>query len=135
MPDVERGAARSGRELDKVTLVTNVFAIAGETDAERERAREEIHRQIAFYGSTRTYERILAVHGWEDVCDELHELSVNDRWDEMPELVTDEMVATLSVEGSWDELRDRIDERYTHVDRISLYTPFRGEDYWRRLLA
>jgi len=99
VPDIETGAARADRDPDDVTLVTNVFAITGETDAEREQAREEIRRQIAFYGSTRTYKRIFAVHGWENVCDDLHELSVEDRWDEMPALVTDEMVETFSVEG------------------------------------
>ena len=135
VPDLEAGAARGDRDPDDVTLVTNVFAITGETDAERERTREEIRRQIAFYGSTRTYKRIFAVHGWEDVCDELHELSIEDRWDEMPELVTDEMVETFSVEGSYDELRSEIEDRYTHIDRISLYAPFRAEDYWHRVLS
>jgi len=101
VPDIETGAARADRDPDDVTLVTNVFAITGETDAEREQAREEIRRQIAFYGSTRTYKRIFAVHGWENVCDDLHELSVEDRWDEMPALVTDEMVETFSVEGTY----------------------------------
>ena len=118
-----------------MTLVTNVFAITGETDAERKRARKAIRRQIAFYGSTRTYKRIFAVHGWEDVCDDLHELSVEDRWDEMPELVTDEMVETFSVEGAREELRDEIEARYTHIDRISIYEPYRGEEHWARVLS
>jgi len=135
VPDIETGAARADRYPDDVTLVTNVFAITGETDAEREQAREEIRRQIAFYGSTRTYKRIFAVHGWENVCDDLHELSVEDRWDEMPALVTDEMVETFSVEGTYDELRDEIEERYTHIDRISLYAPYRGEEHWQRVLS
>ncbi|WP_254533848.1 TIGR03617 family F420-dependent LLM class oxidoreductase [Natrinema gelatinilyticum] len=135
VPDIEAGAARGDRDPDDVTLVTNVFAITGETDAEREEAREEIRRQIAFYGSTRTYKRIFAVHGWGDVCDDLHELSVEDRWNEMPDLVTDEMVAAFSVEGAYDELRGKIEERYTHIDRISLYAPYRGEDHWHRILS
>lgn len=134
LPNVARGAARADRDTDEVSLTATVFAVVGDDEATRDAARESVRRQISFYGSTRTYKRIFAVHGWEDVCDDLHELSVTGGWDEMPELVTDEMVETFSVEGRWDEIRDRIEERYTYVDRISLYTPFDGGEHWRGLV-
>lgn len=133
VPDVTRGAARADRNPDDVSLTATLFAIVGDDEGTREAARESVRRQIAFYGSTRSYKRIFAVHGWEDICDDLHELSVTDRWEEMPELVTDEMVDAFSVEGRWDELRDVIEERYTHIDRVSLYTPFDGSEQWRAL--
>jgi len=41
----------------------------------------------------------------------------------MPELVTDEMVSTFSVEGRWRDLRDRLEERYDHIDRTAVYLP------------
>ncbi|WP_254838598.1 TIGR03617 family F420-dependent LLM class oxidoreductase [Natronomonas marina] len=133
VPHVREGARSADRSLDDVTLATSVFAVVGDTEAERERCREEVREELAFYASTRTYRKILAVHGWGDVSDRLHELSVNDEWDRMPELVTDEMVDAFSVEGRWDELHDRIEARYEHLDRVAVYTPFRGEDHWRHL--
>jgi alkanesulfonate monooxygenase SsuD/methylene tetrahydromethanopterin reductase-like flavin-dependent oxidoreductase (luciferase family) len=110
-----------------------LFAITGDTDAEREQAREVVRRQIGFYGSTRSYKTIFEVHGWEDVCETLHDLTMDDRWDELGEYVTDEMLNTFAIEGDWSELRDKIEERYTHMDRVMLYDTFRGEDHWAKL--
>lgn len=135
LPNIRRGADRGGRDPDDVTLATTVFAVVGETDEAREKAREDVRRQIAFYGSTRTYRTIFAVHGWEDLCDDLHELSVNGQWSDMPALVTDEMVDAFSVEGSWSEIRDRVEARYEHIDRVGLYTSFRGESHWQEIAA
>jgi len=135
LPRVQEGADRGDRDPEEVTLATSVFAVTGETKAERERSREEVRERIAFYASTRTYRTILAVHGWGDVCEELHELSVNEEWESMPEVVSDEMVDAFSVKGRWDELRGRIEEWYDHMDRVAVYAPFRGEDHWERFLA
>lgn len=133
VPNVERGADRGGRDPNDVTLATTVFAVAGDTPDERAAAREEVRQQIAFYGSTRTYRTIFAVHGWESLCDDLHDLSVKGQWDDMPALVTDEMVEAFSVEGTWDDLRGAIDDRYEHIDRVAVYTSFRGEPHWERV--
>lgn len=130
VPNVEAGAERADRDPEEVSIVASVFAIPGETAADQAERREEVKREISFYASTPTYRNVLEVHGWEDVGRELHELSVKDRWDEMPALVTDEMVDAFSVTGEWGELRTRIEDRYERVDRVWLYTPFRGEDHW-----
>lgn len=135
VPAVRAGCEKGEREFDDVTLATTVFGIPGETSAEREASREAVRRQIAFYGSTRTYRTIFDVHGWGEVCEELHELSVTNRWDEMPELVSDEMVAAFSIEGPWQELLAEIKERYSYVDRVALYTPFRDEPEWEAFLT
>lgn len=133
VPYIEDGAARGDRDPDEVTLATSTMAIVGETEEERAEARETVREEISFYASTRTYRKILETHGWGDVCDRLHELSVEDRWDEMPELVTDEMVDTFAVEGRWDELRDRLEDRYDHIDRVALYKPYDGGSEWEHL--
>lgn len=134
VPNVRAGAEVGDRALDDVTLSAQVFAVTGQGE-ERDSAREAVREQIAFYGSTRTYRTIFDVHGWGDVCDTLHDLSTDGRWDEMSEHVTDEMVAAFSVEGDWPDLRDRLEDRYEYVDRVSLYTPFDGDDRWRHLVG
>lgn len=135
VPHVVDGAERADRDPDDVTLATSVFAVVGDTEVQREESRERVREELAFYASTRTYRKILAVHGWEEVSDRLHELSVNDEWEKMPELITDEMVDAFSVEGRWDELRSRIEDRYEHLDRVAVYMPYRGEDHWTSLIA
>lgn len=131
-PNVETGAAIDDRDPDDVTLSAQLFAVTGSGD-EREAARESVRQQIGFYGSTRTYRTIFEVHGWGDVCETLHDLSTEGRWDELGEHVSDEMVDAFSVEADWPDLRDAIEERYDHLDRVSLYAPFDGGDRWRHL--
>lgn len=134
VPNVETGADIAGRDAADVTLSAQVFAVTG-SDEERATAREFVREQIGFYGSTRTYRTIFEVHGWGEVSDTLHDLAGAGRWDELPDHVTDEMVETFSVEADWSDLRDVLEARYTHVDRISLYTPYDGGDRWRHLVV
>lgn len=133
VPNVEAGAKIGGRDLEDVTLSAQVFAITGEGE-ERARAREYVRQQIGFYGSTRTYRTIFDVHGWGDVCDTLHHLSTEGRWDELSEHITDEMVTAFSIEATWSNLREAIDDRYEYIDRVSLYSPFDGGNRWRYLV-
>ncbi|WP_436348542.1 TIGR03617 family F420-dependent LLM class oxidoreductase [Natronorubrum sp. FCH18a] len=121
MDYVETGAVRSGRDPDEVSILVSPLTITGETEAERDEARERVRRRVAFYGSTRTYHDALAVHGWKSIGDELHELSKEQRWDEMAELITDEMLAKFSVEAPPDELVEAATEMYSDVaDRVVL---------------
>jgi probable F420-dependent oxidoreductase len=134
VPNVSWGADYADRNVEEITLSASDFGIIGETEAEREDRREDIRDQIAFYGSTRTYQTIFEVHGWGDICEDLHELSMNDRWDEMGDLITDEMIDTFAVEGTATEISGKLRNRYKHVDRVSIYEPFRGEAYWQSLV-
>jgi probable F420-dependent oxidoreductase len=132
VPNVETGADIGDRDPADISLSTQVFAITGDDD-ERAAAREGIRHQIGFYGSTRTYRRIFELHGWGDVCDTLHDLTTEGRWDELGDPITDEMVEAFSVEADWPDLRAAIEDRYEHMDRVSVYSPFDGGDRWRQL--
>ena len=120
-PAVAEGAESADRSLDDVELSASPFVVTGETEEEIERTREEARRRIAFYGSTRTYHDVLELHGWTDVGEELHELSTEQKWAEMAELVTDEMVSTFAIEAEPDELLDEALDVYGDVaDRVVL---------------
>ena len=67
----------------------------------RERA---VRRQLAFYGSTPAYRRVLDVHGWGDIQPELNRLSKEGRWEEMGGLIGDELVDTFTVRGRPEEI-------------------------------
>ena len=120
-PTVAEGAERGDRSLEDVALSASPFVVTGETEAERDRSREEVRRRIAFYGSTPTYHDVLEHHGWRSIGEELHELSREQRWDEMADLVTDEMVATFAIEAPPGELLARTRDVYGGVaDRVVL---------------
>ena len=60
--------------------------------------------QIAFYASTPSYRPVLELHGWSDLIPRLNLLLRRNRWNEMHELISDEMLAEFAVIASPDEL-------------------------------
>jgi len=124
LPHIEAGLAASGRTRADVALATSVFMVTGRTDDERAQARAQARGQIAFYASTRTYEPVLAAHGWEDLTPRLHRKSVEGDWAGMAALVTDEMLETFAVEAPLAELAAALRARYAGLlDRVAPYLP------------
>jgi probable F420-dependent oxidoreductase len=124
-PWVEAGMRKSGRRREDFTYTTSTFVIIGDTEEEIARNRQSVKQQIAFYASTRTYEPVLAAHGWQDVIPHLHRKSVEGDWQGMADLVTDEMVDTYAVTGTYATLGRQIRERYAGLlDRTALYQPY-----------
>jgi probable F420-dependent oxidoreductase len=124
-PWVEQGLRASGREQGDFVYTTSTFVVVGDTDAERAVAKQAVKQQIAFYASTRTYEPVLAAHGWQDLTAHLHRKSVEGDWKGMADLITDEMVDTYAVTGTYDDLGELIKQRYAGLlDRTALYQPY-----------
>ncbi|MBZ5567917.1 MAG: TIGR03617 family F420-dependent LLM class oxidoreductase [Acidobacteriia bacterium] len=124
-PAVDEGLGSSGRLRQDFHYATAAFVILGETEQERARNAEAVRQQIAFYASTRTYEPVLAAHGWEGITPELHDKSLQGDWKGMAALITDEMLSTIAVTGTWDTIGSQLRERYAGLlDRVALYTPY-----------
>ena len=138
LPAIERGAESAGRSTESVELVASAFVITGDNDAEMEKQREALRAQAAFYASTPSYRVVLEAHGWEEAGERLSALAREKKWNEMPSLVTDEMLSAFAVEAAPDEIGAKLKERYGGiVDRVSLYLPFvpgEREDFWREAI-
>lgn len=138
-PWVAAGAEKTGRRLDDIVFSTTVFAIVGDSKAERAQRREEVRQQIAFYASTPSYRPVLEQHGWGEIGDRLGRLAARKAWADMPALISDDMVDVFAVTGTWSEIALAIQARYGDMlQRATLYTPFRpgeNDDGWRRFLA
>jgi probable F420-dependent oxidoreductase len=137
-PAIAEGAEKAGRDPERVELATSVFVVTGDSTTEVEEQREKMRTQISFYASTPTYRTVLEAHGWEDVGEELGKLARDRRWNEMPGLVTDEMLGAFSVEAAPDELGSALRERYAGlIDRIAIYVPFvsgERDAFWRTVM-
>lgn len=121
-PEMESGAAGSGRTMDDVDIATTVFVMTGETDSEIEQAMEPVRQQISFYASTPSYRPVLEANDW-DFGGELNALSKRGRWDEMPALVPDEAVLSVGVASPLNELGSAIKDHYQgRIDRVGFYT-------------
>jgi len=123
-PAVNDGLRASGRKREDLTYVTSTFVVVGDTEPELAQARRSVKQQIAFYASTRTYEPVLAAHGWQDLTPALHRKSVAGDWKGMAELITDEMLDTFAVTGTYETIGRKLKGRYAGLlDRTSLYQP------------
>ena len=77
--------------------------------------------QLAFYGSTPAYARVLECNGWEGLHPRLNSLSKQGRWDDMAALVSDEMVESIAIVGRRDEIAGRIRAKVAGIaDTVSL---------------
>lgn len=122
LPNLQHGLDKAGRTRDDVQLVSAVFIVTGQNQAEMARMRAAVRSQIAFYASTPSYRPVFACHGWEDVAERLSRLAARQKWAEMPALVTDEMLSVFAVEGAWEELPARIADKYDGLlDRVMYY--------------
>jgi probable F420-dependent oxidoreductase len=134
-PALTKGAEQAGRRKGEIEVAASVFAAVGRTRKEIEKLKEIYREQIAFYASTRTYRRVLDLHGWGDVGERLHSLSVKGEWNRMPMEVSEEMLGEFVVEGNWEEIGSALLRRYRGLaDRVRLYAPFDGKARWKGLV-
>jgi probable F420-dependent oxidoreductase len=124
-PQVAAGAAKTGRSLTDISLVSSVFVITGPDARAVAGMRAFARDQVAFYASTPSYRVVLACHGWEDVGEQLSRLAAAKRWGEMGALVSDEMLAAFAVEAPLDQIGEALRARYDGVlDHVCAYMPY-----------
>ena len=111
LPTVETGARKAGRKLADVDVVGAPFLAIGRNDAEIAAAKKGLRQRIAFYASTRTYHSVLEFHGWTDVGLELHRLSVQGKWQDMPKVITDAMLQEFAIISTYDDLVPQLQQR------------------------
>jgi probable F420-dependent oxidoreductase len=121
-PAIQRGLDRAGRQRDDVEITAEVIVAVGRNDQELEASRA-VRGLLAFYGSTPAYRPVLDVEGWGDLQPELNALSKQGEWAKMTELITDEMVDTIAVHGTPDQVAAEIVARYGDCDRLCAYFP------------
>jgi probable F420-dependent oxidoreductase len=136
LPNIATGAAKTSRSRNDVALSSMVFVITGDTPQEMAAARERVRSQIAFYASTRNYRIVLDTHGWGETFARLNKKAAQGAWSTMAQDITDDMLAVFAVEGTPEEIPDKLQAKYDGMlDRLTLYHPFRPgehEDRWRK---
>ncbi|MEE8386819.1 MAG: LLM class flavin-dependent oxidoreductase, partial [Dehalococcoidia bacterium] len=113
IPSIEEGAKKAGRKLEDIDIVGGGFLVTGKDEEEVERAKAPVRQQISFYASTRTYHPVLECHGWREVGMRLYRLSMEGKWADMANEITDEMIDEFAVVGTFDEIVSKIKERYS----------------------
>ena len=112
LPAVAEGAARAGRDPAAVDLIVPVFAVPGDTPEEQAPLLERARSQIAFYGSTKNYAFQFDDLGFEGTSSRLNDLLKAGDQAGMGAAITEDMVAHYAVVARWDDLADKLVERY-----------------------
>jgi probable F420-dependent oxidoreductase len=118
-PALLRGLDKAGRERRDVQVACPVFIVTGDTEEAMSSAAVAVRKQIAFYGSTPAYRKVLELHGWGDVHTRLHRMSTEGRWDAMGDVVDDEMLRAFAVVAPLPDLAVALRHRCDGViDRV-----------------
>ncbi len=137
IPALERGRAKAGRTADGFEISAPAFVVTGDSDAQIAEGIAAVKGQIGFYGSTPAYRPVLALHGWEDLHDELNQLTKRGGWDQLGDVIDDDVVNAFAVVGSPPDVVAELQRRYGDLaTRITLRVP-QGYDRgrWDELLA
>ena len=123
--------------MDGFEIVGPSFVVTGTSDEQMATAATATRQQIAFYGSTPAYRKVLDVHGWGGLQDELNALSKQGEWEAMGALIDDEILNTFAVVGSPESIAPELGRRYGDViSRISFYAPYESDpERWSKAFA
>ncbi|MBI5029459.1 MAG: TIGR03617 family F420-dependent LLM class oxidoreductase [Chloroflexi bacterium] len=131
LPNVKLGAEKTGRQRSDIELSSAIFVATDEGE------REAVRAQISFYASTPTYKTVLETYGWGEVNEKLGALAARGKWDDMPELITDEILNEVAIIAKTEDVPARIKEKYAGLlDRITFYAPFSPDEApkWRAIV-
>ncbi len=109
LPNLATGRGPAG--LTDFTVFVPVFTAAGDTAEERARWRETTRTMVGFYGSTPNYAFVFDQIGRPGITDALRAAQKAGDPAAMNAVIDDEILDRFIVEGTWDEMPDRIVDR------------------------
>jgi probable F420-dependent oxidoreductase len=121
LPQLEKGLAKAGRSRGDLDVICATLTVTADREEDFERVKLAARKQIAFYGSTPAYRPTLDCHGWGELHVELNRLSKRGKWDDMAELIDDEVLDAIAVVGPRAEIAAKLEARLEGVaDGVSL---------------
>ena len=131
-PALARGAERAGRDAP----VPIAGYLTCSVDDDRDAARQAGRAVVAFNSTVKTYRVVHRLHGWEEHAERIRAAWMEGDFARAVEAVPDEMLDTIALAGTPDEVRARFAERWDGVyERTLLWPPaFRGMDGVRAVI-
>lgn len=115
LPAVRRGAASRNRSLDGFKVSIKPLVATAPTQDALQKKIADVRARVAFYASTPAYAPAFEFHGLGDLAERLKVLSREQRWEEMPGHIDDEVLHRYATVGTFDEIGDKLIARYGHV--------------------
>ncbi len=128
-PALALGASRVNRDVTALEVCMKPLIGTAPDNATLAKVAETVRARVAFYLSTPSYRQTFELLGWGDVARKASQLSREQKWDDLPKLVTDEMLHTVATIATYDQIAEALVDRYaTRVNRIEFSIPVRNPD-------
>jgi F420-dependent oxidoreductase-like protein len=131
-PELEKGAARSGRSLDDFSVcVFQPVVVTEDKKAGRDLVRPHMALYIGGMGSRERnyYNQLFQRYGYQEEAKRIQDLYLERRKDEAMAVISDEMVDAVTIIGSAEECRERLAElERTGVDEVAMALQVPGND-------
>jgi len=115
LPAVRAGAAKAGRSLDTFQTCMKPLVAAAATEEELVPKVRDVRARISFYASTPQYRAAFDHLGLGDLADKLKLLSRDQRWEEMPPHISDEVLHQFVTIGTYDTIANQLLDRFSGV--------------------
>ena len=123
---IDRGLAKANKRRADYQVAAQVITATGLDEETMAAAVASARNQIAFYASTPAYLPVLACHGWEQLHADAQQIIRQGAWEQLNDLIDDEILHTFAVVGTPAEVADKIRARFTgKAQRVSpvVYQP------------
>lgn len=115
LPAVRAGAAKSGRSLDKFRICMKPLIATAATEEELVPKVRDARARIAFYASTPGYVAAFEHLGLGELANECKVLSKEQRWEELPKFITDDILDQFAVIGTYDQIAKKLIDRFGKI--------------------
>ena len=136
LPAARAGAAKTGRDPGQFAVAIKPLIATARTDEELDKRIRDIRARVAFYCSTPGYRAAFEFHGLGDLAKRMSVLSREQRWEEMPGMIDDEVLNLYATVGTFKEIGRKLHDRYAHiVTHAEFSIPIAGAEDRKTLAA
>ena len=120
VPNLEAGRQAAGRTGERCRVVASACCLI---DSDSRAAHRAAARLVAFYATVRTYASFFELHGFGPEAERIRTLFREGRYEDMVEACPDEMVDSVLLVGSAEEVRERLSAYEGLADEVKLSPP------------
>lgn len=117
LPRLQAGFDKAGRSGDDFKLVLGPLTATGKDEATVAAEWEKQRNLLGFLYSTPAYWPSLELFGWQDKGQQLLDMTRSGNWQDMPTIITDDMLEKFVPRGNYDDIVDIYRARYGDLSR------------------
>ncbi len=117
LPRLQGGFEQAGRDPASFRLVLGPLCATGKTAQEVDANWEKQRSMLGFLYSTPAYWPSLELFGWQEKGQQLLDMTRSGNWEQMRDIVTDEMLERFVPRGTYDEIAAVYQQRYGDLTR------------------